>query len=94
MLDTRNIPKEELAEAMYQECLRGWNETYSSALKSFCYEYDYVEKCKNIIDDLASKQDYTQVAYVMSDLAHSSSRLHDSAMRLVHLTSLKPKKPE
>ena len=73
MLDTSNIPKEELPKAMYEEATTSWTEKFNSLIYQItiqedlarAYEY-YIKNCDSVIDSNYYDQVFQMTTYLIT----------------------------
>lgn len=73
MLDTSNIPEEELPKAMHEEAMMSWTEKFNSLIYQItiqeglarAYEY-YIKNCDEVIDSNYYDQVFQMTTYLIT----------------------------
>lgn len=93
MLDTSNIPLDELPEAMHQESMKSFSEAVSRSYSCLDFDFSSLTRYKEALDDIMSRKDYTSAIHYCNDLLYFLNALNNSTIRLRDLCKIEPKKP-
>lgn len=93
MLDTSNIPLDELPEAMYQESMKSFGQAVSRSYSCLDFYFSALARYKETLDDSISHEDYTPAIHHCNNLLYCLNELNNSTIRLRDLCKIEPKKP-
>lgn len=93
MLDTSNIPLDELPEAMYQESMKSFGEAVSRSYSYLDFYFSSLTRYKEALDDIITRKDYISAIQYCNNLLYCLNELNNSTIRLRDLCRIEPKKP-
>ncbi len=94
MLDTSNIPVEELPQAMYEESMKSWSEAFTHTYSTFSYLCKSVSMLQNDLEDAVSKEEHALANHYLHELMFSYKQLYETSSELSQTLTIKPKKPD
>ena len=93
MLDTSNIPIEELPEAMYNESMKSFGDAVSNSYGIVSFNIQAVEAASEVFEDAMSRKDYTEAYRDITNLISCIRSLQESCIKMQGILRCKPKKP-
>ena len=93
MLDTSNIPKDELEQKMYEESMNAYIIALKYALQNVEVTFNAIDSSKSDMMDSINNDNHGYAYIECSNLVHYLNSASDYVAKLRNLLFIKPKKP-
>ena len=93
MLDTSNIPKDELEQKMYEESMNTYNIALKDALRNVESTFNTIDSLKSDMMESINSDNHGHAYIECSNLVHYLNSASDYVAKLRNVLFIKPKKP-